>query len=141
MTCHSAPARDWAASAVERCVALCCCAAPRYARHLRRAQSRRDPLDDLLVLAARRQSPLPRRVLRPLPGATLPAAALSFNALDRADRRALLAAFEPAPSAAGPGERAPAAARGEHAASALARLVASMRARERLAREQARPPP
>ena len=136
----SAPG-EWVAAAVERCLLLCGSLAPRYARHLQRTHVCRDPLDDALALAARRVVPLPRRVLRPLPGATLPAAARAFNALDRADRRALLALLAGAPEhdATGApadrqdvadGERAQVAARGEHLASALARLLEGTLAHE-----------
>jgi len=148
----------WVADAVERCVALCRRVAPRHAAHARRAHRVRDAVDDVLVLAARRHVPLRRRVLRPLPGATLPAAARAFNALDRADRRALLAmalrsdgrASHESPVQAQ--AQAQAGARGEHLASALARLVegtlahesraacAGLAARIRSGKE-ARPPP
>jgi hypothetical protein len=120
----------WVADAVERCIELGRRGAPRYARHLRHTHRSRDPVDDMLALAARRIVPLPRRVLRPLPGATLCAAARAFNALDRADRRALGARL--AGAAVEQEGLAPAQwqAQGEHLASALARLVEGTLAHE-----------
>jgi len=134
----------WVAEAVERCVTLCRREAPRYALHLRKAHQCRDPLDDLLVLAARREVGLSQRVVRPLPGVTLPVSARVFNALDRADRRALLALLGspssalPPPEAADDCPEALAVARGEHLASALGRLVDGTRARESRAARAAR---
>jgi len=86
--------RRWAQLAIEEGLGAWRRCGERYAARLVAQAQLRDPLEDVLTLAARRVLPLPRRVLRPLPrgatGASVEAPAAAFARLATADRRVLL---------------------------------------------------
>ena len=105
----------WARAAVDQCLLVWERTGRRFERRVLACDRVRDAVEDVMTLAARRVVPLRRRVLRPLPCDGLSPLELAFNTLDPADRYALvrLALLS--------GGRA----RGEHLASALARLIAA----------------
>lgn len=106
--------RDWVRRAVEEALAAWKRCGERYLARLARQALVRDAAADVVALAARRVAPLPRRILRPLPGPLPGTAGHAFLRLEPADRRALLRW--------GAGEEVR-AAQAEHVAAALGRLT------------------
>ena len=105
----------WAAAAANECLRVWERCGRRFERRVHACDRVRDAVEDVITLAARRAVPLRRPVLRPLPSAGLSPLELAFNTLDPADRYALSRLSLLA------GGRA----RGEHLASAIARLIAA----------------
>ena len=110
--------KTWAQAAIASCLEVWTRVGARYARRLRERDRLREPVVDVLTLAARRIAPLPTPRLRPLPAEHLDPLARAFNALPAADRYALRRLRMLA------GVRG---ARAAHLASALDRLVAAHR--------------
>lgn len=111
-------ARAWTHAALRRCEQTWGRVGRRYARRVAGQDRVRDAGADVMTLAARRELPLVRRVLRPLPEEQLPPVVRAFNRLAAPDRY-VLARLDVLGRLDG--------ARAEHVASALERLVRACR--------------